>query len=54
MFGVFRKCYFENIRVAFVDIFIEHLAIAEQGEILAMERGIAGRVQEAERWWRLG
>ncbi len=49
---------FENIRVAFVDIFIEHLAIAEQGEILAMERGIAGRVfgsvQEAERWLRLG
>ncbi len=49
---------FENIRVAFVDAFIEHLAIAEQGEILAMERGIAGRVfgsvQEAERWLRMG
>lgn len=49
---------FENIRVAFVDAFIEHLAIAEQGEILAMERGIAGRVfgsvQEAERWLRIG
>jgi hypothetical protein len=49
---------FENIRVGFVDAFVEHLAIAEEGEILALERGIAGRVfgsvQEAERWLRLG
>ncbi len=49
---------FEHIRVAYVDAFVEDLAIAEQGEILAMERGIAGRVfgsvQEAERWLRLG
>ncbi len=47
---------FENIRVAFVDAFIEDLLIAEEGELLAMERGIAGRVfgslQEAERWLR--
>ncbi len=49
---------FEHIRVAYVDAFVEDLVIAEQGEILAMERGIAGRVfgsvQEAERWLRLG
>lgn len=49
---------FEHIRVAYVDAFVEDLPIAEQGEILAMERGIAGRVfgsvQEAERWLRIG
>ena len=49
---------FEHIRVAYVDAFVEDLRIAEQGEILAMERGIAGRVfgsvQEAERWLWLG
>ena len=49
---------FENIRVAYVDAFIEDMVVAEEGEILAMERGIAGRVfgsvQEAERWLRLG
>jgi len=49
---------FENIRVAYVDAFVEDLPIAEIGEILAMERGIAGRVfgsvQEAERWLRIG
>ncbi len=49
---------FKNIRVAYVDAFVEDLPIAEVGEILAMERGIAGRVfgsvQEAERWLRIG
>lgn len=49
---------FENVRVAFVDDFVEDLPIVEQGEILAMERGIEGRVfgnvQQAERWLRIG
>jgi hypothetical protein len=49
---------FEDIRVAYVDAFVEDMPIAEQGEILAMERGIAGRVfgsvQEAECWLRIG
>lgn len=49
---------FEHIRVAFVDAFVEHLAIAEVGELLAIERGVEGRVfgsvQEAERWLRIG
>lgn len=49
---------FENVRVAFVDAFVEDLPIVEQGEILAMERGIEGRVfgsvQEADRWLRIG
>lgn len=49
---------FENVRVAFVDAFVEDLPIVEQGEILAMERGIEGRVfgsvQQADRWLRIG
>jgi len=49
---------FENVRVAFVDAFVEDLPIVEAGSILAMERGIEGRVfgnvQEAERWLRIG
>jgi hypothetical protein len=49
---------FGDIRVAYVDAFVEDFPIAEQGEILAMERGIACRVvgslQEAERWLWLG
>ena len=49
---------FENVRIAFVDAFVKHLPFAEQGEILAMERSIEGRVfgseQEADRWLRLG
>ena len=49
---------FENVRVAFVDAFVEDFPIVEQGEILAMERGIEGRVfgsvQEADRWLRIG
>jgi hypothetical protein len=49
---------FQHIRVAYVDAFVEDFPIVEEGEILAMERGIAGRVfgsvQEAERWLWLG
>lgn len=49
---------FENVRVAFVDAFVEDLPIVEAGSILAMERGIEGRVfgnvQDAERWLRIG
>jgi len=49
---------FENVRVAFVDAFVEDFPIVEQGEILAMERGIEGRVfgsvQQADRWLRIG
>jgi hypothetical protein len=43
---------FENVRVAFVDAFVEDLVAAEQAELSAMERGIDGRVfrsvQEAD------
>ena len=49
---------FQNVRVAFVDAFVEDLVAAEQGELLAMERGIDGRVfgsvQEADTWLRFG
>jgi hypothetical protein len=49
---------FKDIRVAFVDLFESHLKAMEHGEILARERGIAGRVfaheQDAERWLRYG
>jgi len=49
---------FQDIRVAFVDLMQSHLAAMEHGEILARERGIAGRVfgeeSEAERWLRHG
>jgi hypothetical protein len=49
---------FHDIRVAFVDLIQSHLAAMEHGEILARERGIAGRVfgdeGEALRWLRHG
>lgn len=49
---------FRDIRVAFVDLMQSHLAAMEHGEILARERGIAGRVfgdeGEATRWLRHG
>ena len=49
---------FQNIKVAFVDLFDEHLQAMEHGEILARERGIVGRVfaqeSDAERWLRYG
>jgi hypothetical protein len=49
---------FHNIRVAFVDLVHSHLAAMQHGEILARERGIAGRVfgeeRDAVRWLRHG
>jgi hypothetical protein len=49
---------FREIRLAFVDLVQSHLAAMEHGEILARERGIAGRVfgdeASAERWLRYG
>lgn len=49
---------FQNVRVAFVDLIDSHLQAMEYGEILARERGIAGRVFEREedavRWLRHG
>lgn len=42
------------IRIAFVDIYIEHQALNEFGEIVATNRGIYGKifndVDEAEKW----
>ena len=49
---------FRELRVAFVDLIDSHLKAMEHGEILARERGVAGRVfareDEAERWLRYG
>ena len=45
---------FFGIRVAFVDLYIEHSAINEFGEIVATNRGLHGKVfndlAEAEKW----
>lgn len=49
---------FANVRIAFVDLIDSHRQAMEHGEILARERGIAGRVfareEEAVRWLRHG